>query len=462
MICKAVKDISRARLGMVLSCAILVLLAGCRGTPARGERAARHDLKSVAQIYRPAQHRPALPSLKPDSPFTNYLQFALLNSPRVEAAYEDWAASVERITVERSLPDPQLTLQAYITDVVSSLMPGFLWNLPGPGKLKARAAVAAGESQNKYFTFESAVLDAAFEFERSSFELQLLTERLRIDRQTLSLLNELERIARAQNEVGRGTLQDVLRAQIELDRVQSEIANLEESRVPMFTTYKAALGLSRDEPDPPVPASFQGSEFNPDFDELLRSAYTNNPKLKAMEADVLAAEAGISVAYKERVPDFSAGLMADVKASPILYWPQLSMSLPIWRDKLAAELAHAKASELAARARLSAEQISLTVSLAEKTFAYRQISRNLSLFHEDLIPKARQSLELARGGYLAGTIDFLNLVDAERTLLNFEMSEVEARTQQHIVLAELSLILAGRAPAGAPLLDPAPHTPTSR
>ena len=35
-----------------------------------------------------------------------------------------------------------------------------------------------------------------------------------------------------------------------------------------------------------------------------------------MEADVRAAEAGIAVAHKERVPDFSAGLMADVKASP--------------------------------------------------------------------------------------------------------------------------------------------------
>jgi outer membrane protein TolC len=322
--------------------------------------------------------------------------------------------------------------------------------------------VTAAESRNKYFTFESAVLDAAFEFERSFFELQLLAERLRIDRETLSLLNELERIARAQNEVGKGTLQDVLRAQIELDRVQSEIANLEESRVSLFTTYKAALGLSRDEPDPPVPAFFQSAEFNPDFDELLRSAYTNNPKLKAMEADVRAAEAGIAVAYKERVPDFGAGLMADVKASPVLYWPQFSMSLPIWRDKLAAELARAKASELAARARLSAEQISLTVSLAEKTFAYREISRNLSLFRDSLIPKARQSLVLARGGYLAGTIDFLNLVDAQRTLLNFEMSEAEAQTQQHIVLAELSLILAGRAPEGAPLLTPAPHTRTPR
>ena len=53
-----------------------------------------------------------LPPLAPGSGLSNYLAFALLDSPRVEAAYYDWAASVEGITVERSLPDPQLTLMA--------------------------------------------------------------------------------------------------------------------------------------------------------------------------------------------------------------------------------------------------------------------------------------------------------------------------------------------------------------
>jgi outer membrane protein TolC len=180
-----------------------------------------------------------------------------------------------------------------------------------------------------------------------------------------------------------------------------------------------------------------------------------------MEADVRAAEAGIAMAYRERVPDFSVGLSADVKASPVLYWPQAGMSLPVWRDKLAAEIAGAKRTELAAQARLGAEQIGLTVDFAEKSFAYREIGRNLSLLQTRLIPKARQSLEIARAGYLSGTIDFFNLMDAERTLLEFQMKEVEARTDREVVLAELSLLIAGVPPAGAPVL-PAPRMPSSR
>jgi hypothetical protein len=61
-------------------------------------------------------------------------------------------------------------------------------------------------------------------------------------------------------------------------------------------------------------------------------------------------------------------------------------------------------------------------------------------------------LELARAGYLSATIDFLNLIDSERTLLEFRMSEVESRMQRELVLAELSLVVAGVPPPDAPVL----------
>ena len=47
-----------------------------------------------------------------------------------------------------------------------------------------------------------------------------------MNRENLVLLGGLERLARAQNEVGKATLQDVLRAQIEQDRLRNEIVNL--------------------------------------------------------------------------------------------------------------------------------------------------------------------------------------------------------------------------------------------
>ena len=70
--------------------------------------------------------------------------------------------------------------------------------------------------------------------------------------------------------------------------------------------------------------------------------------------------------------------------------------------------------------------------------------------------RARQSLDAARSGYAAGRSSFLDVIDAERQLLVFDLSLVEARTQRELSLASLSLLIAGTAPEGAPILPTAP------
>lgn len=434
----------------------LTTLAGCRGLSTKDERVARQDLSAVTKAYRPDGARPTLPELNAATGLSNYLAFALLNQPKVEAAYFDWAAAVERITVERSLPDPQITFESDIAKLVMTVMPGFMQEFPGPGKLKAASRVASTASQAKYFAFESTVLQTALDLKRSYYTLHFLDEKIRINRQTLELLGNLDRMARVQNEVGKATLQDVYRAQIEQDQLATEIANQDDSRRPLLAQFKGALGLQYGQPDPPVPTQLETTPLNLNADEILATGLARNPRLKAMEADVRMAEAEIAMVAKSKVPDFNLGLMADVKANPTMFRPLAGMTLPIWRDKIAAQIAAAQAKKRAAEARLNAEQIMLAVDYAMKSYDYREVTRNLALLQNQLIPKARQSLEIARAGYLAGTIDFFNLIDAQRTLLNFELADVEARTRREIILAELSLLIAGVPPEGVPVLSPQP------
>jgi hypothetical protein len=138
--------------------------------------------------------------------------------------------------------------------------------------------------------------------------------------------------------------------------------------------FKAALGLTPEQPSPPVPQQFESTPLDLTSERLFAIALTRNPRLKAMEAEVRRAEASIRLAYKARVPDFSVGVEGDAKASPVFVTPQLSVTLPIWRDKIAAQIAEAQAGKRASEARLSAEQIALAVEFAEKTFLYRESS----------------------------------------------------------------------------------------
>ncbi len=423
-----------------------LLATGCRGIPAAGEKAARHDLAEVG-----GQLQTNLPALTTNATLPEAVYFAVQNNPQVVAAYADWAASVENITVARSLPDPKLTFQAYIQDSLTSLMPGLATDIPGYGKRAARAAATTADSRVKYFQFATAVQQTAFDLQKSYYPLHFLDAKLAVNRQTLALLAELEALARAQNEVGQGTMQAVLKAQIEQKQLQTETTNLADSRTVMLAQFKAALGLRPDQADPPVPAEPDFSDNRLDDEQLLANAWKENPRLQELAAEIHSAEAAITVARKEKMPDFSAGLQAEVYEPPF-YWPQASVSLPIWRDKLAAERAAAEAGLRAAKARLTAGQISLAVEFAEQSYLVREADRQLALLRADLLPRARTSLEVARAAYQSSRVDFLNVIEAERSLLNFQLDEIAAQTQREIARAELVLMVAGVRPESAPLL----------
>ncbi len=442
---------------------LAILLAGCRGVPTKGETQARLDHRKVAETYRPRGLKPALPVLAADSSLSNYLAFAMLNQPKIEAAFYDWEASVERITEARSFPDPQFTFQMDIQNIVTSVMPGLMGSIPWPEKLRVGAQIASAESEALYFTFQSAVLTSAFEVKQAYYQLYFLEEKIQVNRKSLDLLGELEKLARVQNEVGKVTLQDVLRAQIERDRVKNEIADLEDSRNLLVAQFKAALGLGPDAPPPPMPGRFESTPLDFTAEKLFQTALARNTRLKAIEAEARAAEASLILAKKAGLPDFSLGLMADARMSPPLYRPLGTVSLPIWRDKIAAQITEAQANKRSVAARLSGEQIALAVDFAGRSYLYREATRKLSLLDQRRLPKARQSLAVARSGYLGGQLDFFNLTDTEQTLLGFELERVEAATQREILLAELSLIIQGMPPTGAPMgASPGKMNPGSR
>lgn len=442
------------KLRMPLLCGVLFAasLSGCMGIRTEGEKEARNDLGALSGKYRPEDREVTLPVLDDKATLSTFLTYAMLNQPRVAAAYYEYVAAVERITVDRSLADPRFTFQMDITNVINSIMPGLMIDVPWPTKLIDRANIATAESKAKYYAFERAVIQTAFEVKVPYYQLNFLQERIRINREILLRVTKIEELAKVQFEAGISSLQDVLRAQMEQERLKTEISNLEDSRNPLMSKLKTALGMTYAQENPPLPAKFEPGILNVNSDQLFTIAMERNPQLKSMEAEIRAAEEGISLARKSRLPDFTFGVEGDVNTAPVMVRPKIEVTLPVWLDKIAAEIAAAQARKSAADARFSSEQIQLAVEFANKTFMYREANRNLKLLSGRLIAKARLSLDVANESYSAGKTDFINLMDAERTLLEFQLAEVGARLQCELALAELSMII-GEKPQNAPTLD---------
>jgi len=201
----------------------------------------------------------------------------------------------------------------------------------------------------------------------------------------------------------------------------------------------------------------------PDFTEqsLLDVAFSRNPRLKEMRAEVLQAIALFHLAHKAYVPDYSLafGVRGErgSMAGPTAWMPSVGITLPIWRDKIAAEVARSRAELGAMRAKLSNEELELAMRFAEAAYMWREADRNVALYGERLLPKAQASLKTAQAGYVTAVSDFLDLLEAERTLLDVRLEHATAMGQREIVLAEISLVILGRWPEGVPpILGPEP------
>jgi len=170
---------------MARQAAAAVAAAGIACATPASERAARSDVATVTEMYPVAETPGVRAAPGQEATLAEYLRFAMLNNPRIEAAYFAWVAEVEAITPARSLPDPRLTLESDIADTVMSLMSGLMIDLPGPGKARLAGEVQAAKSRAVYFAFEQEVLRTALALKTAYYRAHFLEESIRVQRATL-------------------------------------------------------------------------------------------------------------------------------------------------------------------------------------------------------------------------------------------------------------------------------------
>ncbi|OAM91329.1 TolC family protein [Termitidicoccus mucosus] len=426
--------------------------SGCR-TPSY-EKRARDDVAAIARNLRPEGGAVELPVLASASPASDYLRFALLKHPQVEAAFYEWRASVEAITPARSQPDPKLTFEADIADMVMTAMPGLMFDFMGWGKRAAMGREATAAGAVAYRDYVTTVLTTATAVRKAWVELAYIEEAVALRQRSASVLGQSVEMAQADYATGRGmaSLEKQTGILNESEKLKTALATLADQRVAARARFKAALGLRREEPDPVWPAQPFPSAPLPDEETLWRRLSAANPRVASMRAMVDMAVAAVAVARRSGSPDFTAGLMADLKADPLMVRPSATMTLPIWRDKIAAAIASADARRLAAEARLDAERIAMAAELAQMLFMAREADRMIAYIDAAALPNIERALASAEGGYQSGMGDFVTLAGIRLMELDMRLEQAAARRERETALADISLLVAGDVPADGLLL----------
>jgi len=411
----------------------------------------KHGFESVRIA---SEARPILPIIGEESTLQDYLRYAAINNPGLEAAFNRWKASLERITQARSLPDPQLSYGYCIVEVETRVGPQrqkleLSQMFPWFGKLRLRESMAAKAAEADYSMYQAKKLKLFYGVKNSFYEYYYLARTINITKTNMKLLEDLEKVARRKYSAGGTDHAVVIKAHVELGRLEDRLKTLNDFRKPIVAKLNAALNRKSSE-SLPWPKSIEKQQGEMDEASLLDQLQQNNPELKALDSRIERRKDAIGLAKKDYFPDFMLGvgwidtgdaLNPDLEGSgddPLI--GMIGINIPIWFRKYRAAENEAKSLHLAASKQRQNRENTLSADVSMALFKYQDATRKIDLYGKSLLPKARQSLEVSKQAFETGKLDFLTLIDAERLLLEFELSYERALADQAKKLAEIEML----------------------
>ncbi|MGW8265187.1 MAG: TolC family protein [Longimicrobiales bacterium] len=393
------------------------------------------------------------------------LALARSNNPRLRAALHQVQASTVIEPEAGALPDPMfevgvmnLALPEFSADMPASMAPSFqlTQHFPLAGKLGLKQTLAGQATQVLQAGSEETWWRVRREASGAFFTLYQVDRQLEVLSETLELLREFETVARALYAAGSGRQADVLRATVEVARMDAEIQRMQAMRTARAASLNALLGRPADTPvpTPSLPALPLGV---PELQTLTRWAQETRPRLRAMRLGVEQAATKEELAKRSIWPDITVGIQyglgrmaGDYKS---MGGAMVGFGLPVHagkrqyaaRDEALALRLSAEAGLEDARAEIGAE---ILMELAE-------LGRSrslLSLYREDILPQARATVESALNAYRAGTVDFMTLVDAQMAVNRFRGEYFALVSSYGTSLAALETTIGRELPVADPLI----------
>jgi len=398
----------------------------------------------------------SLPAVRSGIPLNRLVAEALQNNPEIQAARKEREAAQHRVAPAGALDDPMLeagflnvpaTSPRFDREDMTMKMIGLSQRLPYPGKRGLRQDVATKDAEAVGYGYQETVNRVARDVKSAYFDLGLTIEMTRLVEENRQILDQFLRIAEARYGVGQGAQADVLKAQTQLSRMADELLKLARERPTIEAELIRMLGRGADAAAPlPEPSQLREKILN--LESLRETALTQRPQLLALQSIVSRNEKALELARKEYYPDFDVRLsygqrdsMPDGTGRSDLVSLTVAINLPVWRgNKLAPRAAESLAMRDQAKLMYEAQLNELGAKLRQQVVTAEQSLRSARLYHDDILPQARLTVEAALAAYKVGRVDFMTLLDSQMAVLNYEIAYAAAVTSHNKALAEVDLV----------------------
>jgi len=396
---------------------------------------------SVAAAQTPAPDQ--LPSLArspvysgPPLTLGEAIDTALEKNPTLIALRREWDAMRLRPDQARFLSAPTLAAQVWQWPIntlnplnTNMYMLTIEQEISGRGKRDLRAAVAQKDA-------EIASNDVAVSARQTLTDLKHAYATLLVSRkaaelysQSATVLRQLADASESKYASGRISQQDVLKPVLELSKLYDEALMSRQQADLATAQLNVLMGRSADAPIGPLEDVPLSSDL-PAIGELVQLAIDHQPELQAARLAIDRAKAELAIAKGDARPDYTVqgGYMLTPRGTDAwtghvaITWP----SAPWSRGKVSARIAETAAGVTATEARVQAVESTLRLAIQQAFIRFETAKQRAALIQTTIVPQSRQALEVSRVGYESDRIDFLTLLENQRTLLNEQLDYARA------------------------------------
>ncbi|MGE0680245.1 MAG: TolC family protein [Candidatus Binatia bacterium] len=364
------------------------------------------------------------------------------NNPEIKAARQRWEASQAVIPQVQTLPDPRVNF-GYKDMMEREEMYGLSQEIPFPGKLRLRGAIASREAERAEQEYMATRLRVIARLKEAFYDLHLIHKSIEIVDKNKLLLQDFESTARARYGVGRATQQDVFRAQTEISRVLARLATLAQRKESLRAEINRLLNRPPFAPlgAPPEIAVTPLRQGLPELTTILDRA---SPLLRARVKDVERGDEAVALARREYFPDFEINGFGfyNETMNENGYQLMLGVKIPLYyATKQREGVREAFANRESAAQELQAVKQDLQFRLKDNVAQVQRAEQLVAILKDAIIPQATLTLESAQAGYAVGSVDFLTLLNSLLTLQENELELHGEMVEHEKAVARLEEIL---------------------
>ena len=373
----------------------------------------------VAAVVVPAAAVAQAPAALP-SPLSlaDVIRLAGERRDEIEAARARTRAGEARPTIVSALADPMLSPSL---DHLPFMWGGadvsvtFEQQIPLSGIREHRRASALADLERLRAETSRTSLDVGLQAATAFLMLQERRRTQALVAEQLAFAADVVTAANARYAAGTAPQSDVLRAEVEVARLDAQTRALNGEVRGAEAMLATSLALEADTAVPPLAALTLDRPL-PAW-PALKAALTTRPELLAGRAEVTRAEAEIEVMRDMFRP------MATIRSGPSYtmtdgkgWMAMVGLSLPIWRAKLRAGVAEAQAMRAMSEAELRAMTRMIEGEAAVAVAQVQAAGDRQRALTTNVLPRARLAIDPAVAGYTAGQLPLVSVIEAIQAL----------------------------------------------